>query len=239
MTLDRTPETPLQSQHPLLVTTAWLADRIDRPDFVLIDCGEPVAYQRVHIPGAVSISHQPYLKGKDDPLLVMGPEEFEQLVRPLGVSNDSAVILYDDNASLYAARIWWVFDHFGHHDVRVLDGGLNAWLDEARPLTSERPHPAPGNVTARVDDSHLCRVDDLRELVDAGDVQIWDTRSDGEWTGTNARGNKRVGHVPGAKHLEWSDLMEGPPARRFRPLAEIRRTLVEAGINPEATTVTY
>ena len=75
---------------------------------------------------------------------------------------------------------------------------------------------------------------------DAPDApQIWDTRSDGEWDGSNDRGNDRAGHVPGAKHLEWLRLMQGPPSRRFRPLDEIRALIEGAGIDPEAATVTY
>ena len=94
-----------------------------------------------------------------------------------------------------------------------------------------------------MDDSAHCLLEDLRAIVEAwpegGGPQIWDTRSDGEWTGENDRGNQRAGHVPGAKHLVWTALMEGPPARRFRPLAEMRELLKQAGIDPEAETVTY
>jgi thiosulfate/3-mercaptopyruvate sulfurtransferase len=75
--------------------------------------------------------------------------------------------------------------------------------------------------------------------VDAGGVQLWDTRTKAEWDGENDRGNARAGHVPGAVWLEWVELLEGPPAHRFRPLEEIRQTMVAAGIDPEAETITY
>lgn len=235
-----TMEGPAESQHPLLVTTTWLADRIEQADFVLVDCGDSVAYQRAHIPGAVGIPSHPYLKGADNSRLVMDAGEFEQVAQLMGISNDTPVILYDDNASLHAARAWWVFDLYGHTDVRVVDGGLNAWIDEGWPLTSERARPEAGDFTAKRDDSHLCSIDDLLAAVEVGSgSQIWDTRSLGEWNGEEDRGNQRVGHVPGALHLEWSTLMEGPPARRFRPLDEIHQLLVDAGINPEAETVSY
>ncbi|MDP6604689.1 MAG: rhodanese-like domain-containing protein [Dehalococcoidia bacterium] len=229
-----------ESQHPLLVTTEWLAQQGDGGGIVLIDCGELVAYRRAHIPGAVSISHHPYLKGAGNSKLVMEADEFETLVRSLGVSNDSSVVLYDDNSSLHAARVWWVFERFGHTDVRVVDGGFNAWLAEGRPITSAPPRPEEGTFTATIDDTHLCTIDTLRQAVDGGSgLQIWDTRSDGEWDGSNDRGNKRTGRVPGAIHLEWLNLFEGPPSRRLRPLDDIRQTLVEAGLNPEAETVSY
>lgn len=228
-----------ESQHPLLVTTAWLAAQPADADFVLIDCSDPDAYRRAHIPRAISIGHRPItLKSAANSRLVMEADEFEPLARRLGISNDSSVILYDDNRSLQAARVWWVFERFGLRDVRVLDGGFNAWLDEGRELTSRAARPDPGTFTASVDDSHHCRIGELRGALETGGVQIWDVRSEGEWLGTNDRGNKRAGHVPGAKWLEWTELLE-PSVGRFRPLDEMRQILVSAGIDPEAETVSY
>ena len=225
----------------MLVSTEWLADHLSGAgrDFALVDAAEAAAYRRAHIPGAVGLS-TPFLKGADNPRLVMPAEEFEPLAGSLGIANDTPVVVYDDNGSLSAARVWWAFEHFGHRDVRVVDGGFNAWLDEGRPLTAEQPRPQPAQFTAHVDDTALCTLGELREIVEGSQGrQLWDTRSAAEWTGENDRGNRRVGHLPGARHLEWSDLMQGPPARRFRPVEEIRALLERAGIDPEAETVTY
>jgi thiosulfate/3-mercaptopyruvate sulfurtransferase len=223
----------------LLVSTAWLADRLGKNDFVLIDAGQPDAYHRVHIPGAIGVPH-PYLKGKKNKLLVMAEEEFETLARRIGIGNETPVVVYDDNASLHAARVWWVFQLYGHGDVRVVDGGFNAWLEEGRPMTSKVPRPEPGTFTARRDESVLMTLAELRKLVESGNAPaIWDTRSEQEWKGTESRGNRRVGRVPGAKHLEWRHLMQGPPSRRFRPREEIRKALLEAAIDPTAEAVTY
>jgi len=231
---------PTESQHPLLVTAAWLAEQPADAGLVIIDCSEPDAYRRAHIPGAVSIGHRPItLKSAANSRLVMETDEFESLARRLGLSNDSSVILYDDSRSLNAARVWWVFERFGLSNVRVLDGGFNAWLDEGRPLTSRAARPEAGDFTAVVDDSHHCRIDDLRGAVGTGSLQIWDVRSEGEWLGTNDRGNARAGHVPGAVWLEWTELLEEPPGGRFRALDEMRQILVTAGIDPEAETVSY
>jgi thiosulfate/3-mercaptopyruvate sulfurtransferase len=225
------------SQHPLLVTTQWLSEHLDDPGLVLIDAGEAVAYRRAHIPGAAGLPH-PYLKGRADELFVMPPDEFQALARRLGVSDGSEVVIYDDNASLHAARVWWVFDLYGHGHVRVVDGGFNAWLEEGRPSTSAPARRAAGDFTPVERTAERCTLDDVRTALDAR-RQIWDTRSNEEWDGSESRENRRVGHVPGARHLEWIRLMQGPPYRRFRPLAEMRSILAEAGIDPAAATVTY
>ena len=223
------------AQHSLLVTTEWVAEHIDDPKLVLVDAGEALAYRRAHLPAAVGVPH-PYLKGEGS--LVLEAGAFEAVARRWGVSADSEVVVYDDNASLHAARVWWVFQLYGHEHVRVLDGGLNAWLAEGRALTSAPGRPEPGTFEARTDASQLCTMDELRSELDGG-VAIWDTRSDEEWDGSNSRGNARVGHVPGALHLEWRGLMQGPPARRFRPLDEIHAELTSAGLDPAAPTVSY
>jgi len=225
----------------LLVSTEWLAAHLDGAgrEFVLIDAGEAVAYRRAHVPGAVGVPH-PYLKASDNQNQLMPLAEFEELAGSLGISNEMPVVIYDDNASLHAARVWWVFDHFGHSDVRVVDGGFNAWLHEGRPLTSQVPRPERAVFTAREEAATACALEELKQIVEDGlPSQIWDLRSDGEWTGVELRGNLRGGHVPGARHLEWRQLMQGPPARRFRPLEEIESLLRDAGIDPAAPTVTY
>ncbi len=224
--------------HPeLLCDTAWLSGRLNDPALRLIDCGMPDAYNRAHIPGALGLPH-PYLKG-DKSLLVMPAAQFEGLMAERGIGNDSQVVLYDDNASLYSARVWWVFDHFGHRNVKVLNGGFNRWLHEGRALTSQAPRPPRSQFRASVSDTHLCTIEGLRGVVGDPATVVWDVRSQEEWTGANDRGNKRRGHVPGAVHLEWRELMEGPPERRFKPAAELRRMLAERGITPEKRLVTY
>ncbi|PKN83107.1 MAG: hypothetical protein CVU47_00430 [Chloroflexi bacterium HGW-Chloroflexi-9] len=225
------------AQHPLLVTTQWLADHLDDPDLVLVDAGEAVAYRRAHIRGAAAPSH-PYLKGQADDLFVMPPDEFAALARRLGISADSEVIVYDDNASLHAARVWWALHLYGHDHVRVVDGGFNTWLEEGRPLTSAPPRRHEGTFEPRERAHERCSLDDLQAALHSG-AQIWDARSSGEWNGTELRENRRGGHVPGARHVEWIRVMEGPPYRRFRPLTEVRSILSEAGIDPVAATITY
>lgn len=225
----------------LLVSTGWLADHLDGAgrDFVLIDAGEAVAYRRAHIPGAVGLPH-PYLKGSQDRGHVMPPAEFEELAASLGISNDTPVVIYDDNASLHAARVWWVFDYYGHRDLRLVDGGFNAWLDEGRVLTSLVPRMPRGSYLPGPQRAAVCTLDELKTAVEGPAApQVWDLRSDGEWTGAELRGNQRGGHIPGAKHLEWRSLVQGPPARRFRPREEIVAMLREAGIDPAAPTITY
>jgi thiosulfate/3-mercaptopyruvate sulfurtransferase len=231
--------------HPeLLCDTAWLAEHLDDPGLCIVDCGMPDGYKRAHIPSAVGLPH-PYLKG-DKSLFVMPPEQFEEVMSARGIANDSLVVLYDDDASHFAARAWWAFDHFGHRNVKVLNGGFNKWLHEDRPLTADVSQPARSRFRAVVDGARLCTVDGLRACTNdpstsSGQVPtvIWDVRTREEYVGENDRGNRRRGHVPGAVNLEWREFMQGPPEYKFRPAADMRRMLAAIGVTPEKRVVTY
>ena len=112
------------------MSTEWLADNLESSKFVLIDAGEFVAYRRAHVPGAIGLSH-PYLKGRGSKL-VMDSDQFDNLASSWGLSNEQPVVVYDDNASLHAARIWWVLRYFGHKNhCRTIDRFIRTKTDNA------------------------------------------------------------------------------------------------------------
>lgn len=231
--------------HPeLLAETEWLAGHAADPDVRVIDCATLEAYRRAHIPGAVHLPVHYYLKEDGPPdsdhgTFVMPPAAFEALMRQLGVSDDTLVVAYDDNNALVAARMWWVLKYYGHTNARVLNGGWHRWLTEGRPVTFHAARPKPGDFTARPDRSLVADAADLLEKVGAADCQVLDARTDAEWDGSNDRGNRRAGHVPGARHLEWLRFVETSDTRRFLPADEIEGLLAGAGIRRDLPTITY
>lgn len=223
----------------LLAEPDWLAQHLDDPNVRLIDCATLDAYRRAHIPGAVGLPVHFYIKNPLDSTYVMEPEQFKDLMEGLGVSDDTTVVTYDDNNSLLAARLWWVLNYYGHPNVKVLNGGWHRWLTEGRPVTFHQTRTERGSFTPRPNEAVICRLDDLKAAVESGNVGILDTRTDEEWLGTNDRGNKRTGRVPGAVHLEWLNFVTRDDRRVFKPADELRAMLREAGINPEQEVVTY
>ena len=84
----------------------------------------------------------------------------------------------------------------------------------------------------------MVKVDELKAACSLDDVVVWDVRSDGEYDGSSSRGNKRVGHVPGAVHLEWFNVMDRE-TQCFKPADEVRRMLTEKGITPDKAVYAY
>lgn len=224
--------------HPeMLVDTTWLAAHLDDANLRIVDCDVRDAYRRAHIPGAVCPSDQLY-KNPDSRVFIMEPAQFAASMSEMGIGDDTEVIAYDANGTLWAGRLWWCLNYFGHPKVRVLNGGWNAWLQEGRPVTMAEPKVEPAVFTPRPDESQRATAEYIMEAMSRPDVVILDVRSDGEWEGTASRGNKRTGHIPGAVHLEWTNNITEGEVRCVKPADELRSMFEAAGVTPEKEVIT-
>src|SRR6195952_1134672 len=144
-----------------LVSTDWLAGRIDDPKVKIMDASFKLPgvlplpsndYLGAHIPGAVFFDVDA-ISDHASTLPHMYPDEasFARSVAALGVSSGDTVVVYDSGAWVAAPRAWWMFLSFGHRDVRVLDGGLKKWEGEGRPTRSGKVVPKPGKFQANLD----------------------------------------------------------------------------------------
>ena len=223
----------------LLVDAQWVDDHRDDAGVVIVDCDVDAAYNRGHIPGAVAVPDN-FEKDPDTGRVhLMSPSQFQAMCERLGIGDNTLVVAYDNSQSLYAARLWWALNTYGHSQAKVLNGGWRRWIAEGRAVGLDRAAGAPGaSFTPRRDESLLVQVDELKDACQLGEAVIWDVRSDGEWDGSEMRGNKRAGHIPGAVHLEWFNVMDRA-THQFRPADEIRQTLAEAGIPPDKAVYTY
>jgi thiosulfate/3-mercaptopyruvate sulfurtransferase len=231
----------------LLVDTAWLADHIDDTNLRIIDCDQFPEYKRAHIKNAIGIPVHHYIKqpGYDVGAasrkypLVMPPDDAKKLFEGMGIGDGNEVICYDDGGCLSAARVWWVLNHYGHTNVKVLNGGWRKWVDEGRPIGFDAPSHPKVTFTPKVDDSLVCTLRHGLELVNDPDTVFLDVRSDGEWDGSNDRGNKRAGRIPGSVHVEWLNFVTSDKHRTIKPADELRKMLTAAGVTPEKQVVTY
>ena len=225
--------------HPeYLVDAAWVDAHKGDEDMVIVDCEVEAAFARGHIPGAVLVPDN-YEKDPDSGrLFLMQPDQFKGMCEGLGIGDNTLVIAYDHSRSLTAARLWWALNTYGHTNVKILNGGWRAWIAYGGAVDFGRTAIKAVTFTPKRDDSKLATAADLKQACEVGDSVIWDVRSDGEWDGSNSRGNKRVGHVPGAVHLEWFKLIDAE-TNEFKSAADIRSILTEHGITPDKNVYTY
>jgi thiosulfate/3-mercaptopyruvate sulfurtransferase len=220
-----------------LVDGDWLESRLGDANVRVVDCDGVTAYRRAHIPGAVLSEAHPY-KSAENHRLVMGPEEFAAAMSALGIGPDTRVVAYDSNTAVSAGRLWWCLKYYGHGDVRVLDGGWSRWLAEGRPITMAESKPAPATFVPRADESQLATADYVMAAISNPDIVILDVRSDGEWDGSEARGNPRGGHIPGAVHLENKLMMSADESEAFKDPEALRDLFEACGITPDKEVIT-
>ena len=187
---------------------------------LLIDLRPVENYCENHLPGAVHLDLFGISSIDTDPApLKAFFWIIEHLLASRGVSNDVPVVVYDDTSGIRAARAFWFLEYFGHPNIRVLDGGYNAWIRKGLPLTQHAPKPAPSGWTGRRDAAILAGWRDVTDRLNSPDAVILDTRSDGEYCGTTVRA-ARGGAMPGAVHLEWTNNLA--PDGTFKSPDELR-----------------
>lgn len=176
------------------------------------------AYLQAHIPGAVFLDLAQVLAGpaREDgggrhPM--PETESFEADMRALGVARHRPVVVYDAGDGLSAARAWWMLGHFGHRDVRVLDGGLTAWQAAGLSTASGEPDTvAPGDFTAAPDQQPLATTRDIIRRVaadpeDSPEGPLLDARAPERFLGRQETVDPIAGHIPGAVNLPALELI--------------------------------
>ncbi len=224
----------------LLADTAWLAEHLGDPGMVVVEMGTKADdFEAGHIPGAVRCpSAQIKGTGDADPRLVAPPVEAKALFESLGVGDDTLVVAYDRIRNRDAARLWWVLGYYGHANVKVLNGGWKKWTAEGGPTETGLSAPsARATFTPQVHPETASTVEQLTAAIGRPDAVIWDVRTPEEFAGTNDRGNARTGHVPGAAHLEWMELVNEDET--FKDADDLRALAAGLGIAPETAVHVY
>jgi thiosulfate/3-mercaptopyruvate sulfurtransferase len=223
----------------LLITPVELAERIAQRAVRVLDARPASQFAAGHIPGALHLD--PFgislIDSRPAPL-----RAFEWIMQHLfelrGVTRDEAVVVYEQNCGMRAARLIWLLALFGHPDARMLDGGLGRWNAEHRPVTRDavsEPETASTLIVARQPEV-LATVEDVLGALGNREVAIVDARSRTEYTGALVRA-ARAGAIPGAVHLEYTANLT--PDGRYRAAPELRSMYEALGVSPDREVITY
>jgi thiosulfate/3-mercaptopyruvate sulfurtransferase len=147
------------------------------------------------------------------------------------------VVGYSDGGNLYASRLWHVLAHYGHARVALLDGGLEKWVAEGRPLESGTVDPSPAPFAPHEPSSSLgIGATEIVQRLEDRALCLIDVRTPAEFSGQQLRA-ERGGHIPGAVLWPWEQNLR--PDGTMRDVAEIRERAEAAGLLPEQELVTY
>ena len=232
----------------VLVSADWVEKRLDEfrsddPAHRLVEVDvDTELYDESHAPGAVGFNWETDLQDQVE-RDILSKEDFEETMGAAGISEDSTVVLYGDNANWFAAYTYWQFKYYGHDDVRLLDGGRDYWVENDYPLTDGVPELSEVEYSASGPrESIRAYREDVENAIERG-LPLVDVRSPEEFSGEVLappglrETAQRGGHIPGARNISWAAVTNDDG--RFKSADEIKDLYAGEGIDGGKTTVAY
>lgn len=225
------------TRETLLINVPELQQRLVSGALCVIDTRPAEDYANGHIPGSThfDLFGLSLVDTREAPLKAF-MFMIHHVLELRGVNTDKEVIFYEDNSGMRAARGVWFLEYFGHPNVKMLDGGFKAWRAAGAPVTTDAAAPKAATLKVVERRDVLATVDDLLHALGKREVAVLDTRSEGEYFGTQVRA-ARGGAVPGAIHIEWTDNLDS--SGKFKPNAELKAMYDKAGITPDKEVISY
>ncbi len=225
---------------PLIIEPAELLARLTDPDLLIIDLSKEETYLQGHIPGAVHLPSSRLLCGTPPVANKLpAPEQLSALFSELGLSPRTRVVVYDDQMGPWAGRMIWTLNIVGHQKASFLNGQLPAWLAAGGALETTANRPVPAAFIATPDLSLMASLEDIQQHLGHPDRVIWDARSGEEYRGEKLINVQKGGHIPGARHFEWTDTLISSEDWRLKPLDELQRQLDSRGISRDQEVITH
>lgn len=221
-----------------LVSTEWLARQLGQADLRIVDASwhMPASgrsgieeYRAAHVPGAVFLDIDALSdRSNPAPHMLPSPEAFGAALSALGIGAGDRVVVYDNSPLRTAARGWFMLRHFGAKSVAILDGGLQKWVAEGRPVEDGEHQSSAASFAAEPQ----ARIVTKAQIIAGLEEPLIDARGRPRFEGSESdpRPGVAAGHIPGARNLPFAELYN--PDGTFRSPATIRRLFELAGIDP-------
>ena len=222
------------------VTPAWLAAHLGDPKIVALDASfylpdegknADALFADAHIPGAVRFDVDTIAdRSIALPHMLPDAETFGRMAGALGLDETMTLVVYDATDLIGGARAWWMLEHYGAADVRILEGGFKAWLADGHPTESGPSRRAPKAFAATYDSTPVVDAGQVLAASSSGDAQIVDARAAPRYAGSvpEPRAGLRSGHIPGARNVPWRALVD--EGGKLRPAPEIAAAFEKAGV---------
>lgn len=229
------------SARPPLISTAWLAERIDAPDIRVADASwylpqagrdAKAEYAAAHIPRAVFFDIDD-LSDETSPLphMLAPSVKFASRMRKLGLGDGNLIVVYDGAGIYSSPRAWWMLRMMGHEDVAVLDGGLPKWRAEGRPVEDMIAASYPRHFTPRQNHALVRDFAQVLNHQSSRSAQIVDARSAPRFAGMEdePRPGVRKGHIPGSINVPYALLTAADGT--LKPAGELRALFSARGVD--------
>jgi thiosulfate/3-mercaptopyruvate sulfurtransferase len=225
------------TRETLLTTAAELKQKLGTANLCIIDTRSAEDYAQGHIPGAThfDLFGLSLVDTTDAPLKAF-MFMIHHVLELRGVNEAKEIVFYGTNSDMRAARGVWFLEYYGHLNVKMLDGGFQAWKEAKGPVTRDATTPKAATFKIAERRDVLATVDDVLHSLNKNHVAMLDTRSKGEHLGTHVRA-ARGGSIPGSIHIEWTDNLDANG--KFKSNAELKAMYDKAGITADKEVISY
>jgi thiosulfate/3-mercaptopyruvate sulfurtransferase len=229
------------------MSTEQVAARLRDPKVRVVDCRFAFGaearseYLKAHLPGAVHLDWSRDLAAPPPPsghpmYMLQEPAAFAATMARSGIGDDTFVIGYDAEGGHHAARLWLALRRYGHDAMAVMEGGIQKWLREGRPVEAGEVRVEPATFTPRPRAGVVATREEVQVAAHTGHPWLLDVRRDGEYTGEELRA-KHGGHIPGAVNVLWKEALRED--WMLKDADELEQMYIDAGFGPETATITY
>src|SRR5208282_2587530 len=232
--------------HPeVLVTTEWVAAHSKDASLRVVEVDvDTTAYDQGHVDGAISWNWQTELQDAIRRDLA-APTAFEELLGKAGISPETTIVLYGDNNNWFAAWAFWQLKYYGHDKVLIVNGGRKKWLEEKRPLTTDKPAVSATTYKVKAANASIrAKRDDVLAAVEKrSHAQLVDVRSADEFSGKiiappgMTETAQRGGHIPGAASIPWAQAVQEDGT--FKPADALRQLYTGKGVTGDKEVIAY
>ena len=226
----------------LIVTTDWLAKHLNDESLVLLQIGEKDEYTASHIPRAqfIQLADISTPHGQGLTLELPAIDQLKNVFEQLGASDNSRIVLYFGKDWVTpTARVFMTLDYLGFgNQTSILDGGFPLWRAEGKPVTAEVVVPKKGTLTPHANPKLVVDSAWVKENLSNPQVRILDARAPQFYTGAEQGRWPRGGHIPNARSIPFSSLVEGA-TNKFKAATALRQLFDQADVKPTSSVATY
>jgi thiosulfate/3-mercaptopyruvate sulfurtransferase len=224
----------------MLVSTAWLQEHLNDPSLVILHTGtNRREYKDGHIQGARFLWTQALAYSDPDLTLELPSKaQADSVLKKLGISEKSHIILCFDGSNVSpTTRVFFTLDYLGLGDrVSLLDGGLDAWKAEGRPIVTETPTIAEGSFVPDIKANLVVASDWLKDNLTNPAISIVDARAAQYFSGSGG-GMPRPGHIPNAVNIPFSNVVDS--TNKLKDPASLKRIFQQAGVKQGSRVISY
>jgi len=226
----------------MIVSADWLARHLNDDGLVLLQVGDKKEYDAAHIPGAQFIQTSDISTPRGQGLILELPpvDQLKATFEKFGVTDKSRIVVYFGKDWVTpTARVYFTLDYLGlGNSTSILDGGLPAWQAAHQAVTAELRAPKAGSFTPRPKANLVVDAAWVNANLSKPGVAILDARASKFYTGEDAGQMPRGGHIPRAKSIPFSTLVEDP-TNKFKSAEALRALFDAAGVKTKDAVATY